>query len=722
MSAIVQKKFAYVRTGTAPWTVNLTSNPTTGNTLILMVGGSWNPAFHPAVPTNPGGWTLLSSKNVTGAEACGVIVASRSVQSGDGTTLTFAGTTAFNDDAFVAVWEVLGQPDITGVANSSPTGSPAETTSFTPPNDSQAFSLVMFIEGGSITFSGISPAPPYSLEFTQIGLSPVSGAVLDAAGAGIPSGIVSALNSGSGAGGPVFAYATGVSPSPPGLISLSVQPGFFDLEDSTISCGQPFADYDLIKISYDAKLGVCRPEAFFMGYFTDGATLPLPVSPLDTYAYDVTESLYFFQLASTKPPLPGFTNGQETFPSLDFDGNPVEGFLCDPYELEPNFGTLTQAGFSTGKQLDLKCLMYEHGSVGNNVPQQPYSAGSIAAYCFGQRQSAPMNPILPGPVYQTNYQPVFYDLPDSAIYTGAPITQTMLQAMSRNAKLGVFRFEIFFMGYYRNGDVVPTPYGAGNYHYSYDECIFMPLLASSRQPTGDFVPGQVYFPQLANLDIFVWPPFSLPEQLYIDPASGQVTVTLRGGTGTYGSWLPGSVAAQGSVAVYCLAQRYPNLTMAAQPTFSDIPDSSFVGGQVPTAALLQQLNNNAKFGIVATEAFFLGYYQNGNTPSLPTSPVDGYAYQNHETLFIPVWVSSRGASGLIPGQKTFPALAGYDWSPSDNTTIVASPYECYVNQFKSPYGKLTSALYAGGSGVSNQGIVAMYAICSRQQNITGTTL
>ena len=496
----------------------------------------------------------------------------------------------------------------------------------------------------------------------------------------------------------------------PPIISLSYQPGFFDIQDSVLACGQPLADYDLLKISYNSKLAVCRPELFFMGYYTDGATIPLPVSPLDAYAYSVVESLYFLGLASSKPPLPGFTDGQETFPALNYTGQPVNGFLVDPYELEPNFGTLTRGGFSTEKQLTLTSQFYEHGNVSTDVPEQAYSSGVSGVYCFGQRQSAQMSPILPGSTYQLESSPAFYDYPDSAIYDGTPITDQMLQAISRNAKLGIFRFEIFFMGYYTNGNTVPAPIGAGNYQYGYNECIFIPLMASSRQPTGDFVPGQVYFPQLANLDVYAYPASAWPEQLSVS-STGQVTCTINGASGVEG---------QGSVAVYCLAQRYPGLTMAAQPTFADIPDSDMVGGQIPTVGLLQQLNNNAKFGIVATEAFWLGYYEDGNTLAPPTSPVDGYQYANHETLFIPVWVSSRKADSLTfsPGQKTWPSLAGDAWSGY----IVASPYECYVNQYKSPYGQLTATMYGGDNGVTDQGIVSMYAICSRQQNITGTTL
>lgn len=509
-----------------------------------------------------------------------------------------------------------------------------------------------------------------------------------------------------------------LTPAPSSIfLGFDVQPGFFDIQDSVLACGNPLADYDLIKIKYNADLAAVRPEAFFSGYFTDQDTLPLPVSAVDAYTYSLTESLYYFQLASTKGPQPGFTPGQELFPPPDFSGHPIDGFLVNPYQLEPNFGTLTQAGFSTEKQITLRSLFYEHGDVQTSSPEESYSAGISAAFCFGQRRSATLDPILPGPVYQTTSTPTFTDFPDSAIVDGAPITDTMMQAISRNAKLGVFRFEIFFMGYYRNGDVVPTPIGAGNYAYSYPECIFMPLLGSSRQPTGDFVPGQVYFPQLANLDVYQYPASSFPEQLLIS-STGQVTCTINGANGVQG---------QGSVAVYCFAQRYPSLTMASQPFYTTISDEDLVGGQVPSAELLQDLNNNAKFGIVAKEAFWMGYFADGNQLNPPTSPVDGYTYQHYEMLYMPIWVSSNQPTALTPGQTTWPTTNN-PWSTTtthDGNTIpfiVAAPYKCFVNQYVTPFGQLTSKGFDGNNGAISTGVVSVYAIGCRQCNPTGTTL
>jgi hypothetical protein len=75
-----------------------------------------------------------------------------------------------------------------------------------------------------------------------------------------------------------------------------------------------------------------------------------------------------------------------------------------------------------------------------------------------------------------------------------------------------------------------------------------------------------------------------------------------------------------------------SLSLSAQPGFTDIPGSSFASGQPVTAAVMQALNSNAKYGAVRNEQFW-GFYRNGETVQLPVSPVDGYQYSREELLY-----------------------------------------------------------------------------------------
>jgi hypothetical protein len=75
-----------------------------------------------------------------------------------------------------------------------------------------------------------------------------------------------------------------------------------------------------------------------------------------------------------------------------------------------------------------------------------------------------------------------------------------------------------------------------------------------------------------------------------------------------------------------------SLSLTSQPGFTELPDSTFDAGNPLTAASLKSLNADAKFGAVRNEQFW-GYYRNGETVALPTSPVDGYEYSRAELLY-----------------------------------------------------------------------------------------
>lgn len=713
MSVIRQKKFAHFSNESSAVSLVLDSTPVPGNTLIIITGATFNLTPGYIVPSSPTGWTIDASNDQFGTSSTTVAASHRTVLAGDTSTLKF-GPFSPSIEIFVEVWEITGTPALAAYSNVdsvSPSGQ-IEIPSVAPASGPDGGIVMgMLVAPTAAVWGGLTPST-YEEAGSDTGGATwayVAAMAVDGQGITATGAVVASYTPSGGGGSKLWAYVTVEYTAPStAIVSLETQPGFFDISDSVLACLNPLADYDLIKIKYNADLAAVRPEFSFLGYYASGNTLPLPVSPADGYGYQLKEMLYFLGLASTQSPLPGFEPGQETVPGFQTSTEPVDGFLCDPYQLRPDFGNLTSQGISVAEQVSLISDFYEHGNSGVGIAQQAYNGGVVGVYGLEQRKSDPMTPILPGAVLTTESTPVFYDLPDSAIYDGAPITDQMMQAISRNAKLGVFRFEIFFMGYYRNADTVPLPYGAGGYAYSRAECTMVPLLASSRQPSGDFTPGQILFPSLADLDVYAYPGTAFPEQLSIDPSTGQVTCTIEGASGVEG---------QGTIAVFCLAQRYPSLTMASQPVWREIANADLVGGQVPTASLLQQLNENAKFGIVAKEAQFLGYFKNGDTLPAPSSPVDGYTYQFHETLYIPVWASSKPpAGGFVSGQKTFPSLG----SNLGSGTITASPYQCFINQYKTPTGKLTLSVWQGG--VQNQGVAAVYAIGTRQQNPTGTTL
>jgi hypothetical protein len=144
--------------------------------------------------------------------------------------------------------------------------------------------------------------------------------------------------------------------------------------------------------------------------------------------------------------------------------------------------------------------------------------------------------------------PGFFDIADSALAGGQPLTDDSILKISHNAKFGVVRNEIVYMGFYTAGNTVPTPTSpVDGYAYQRSECAFIPILVSSRQPAAGFVPGQSTFPILANNDLGTGTLVVVPYGLDIDDSTGLVTCQV---------YFSGNAAQnQGTVKVYCLATR-----------------------------------------------------------------------------------------------------------------------------------------------------------------------
>jgi hypothetical protein len=155
-------------------------------------------------------------------------------------------------------------------------------------------------------------------------------------------------------------------------LTFSQIPGFFDVADSVIVGGQPLTDDALSKISHNAKFGVVRLEPFYMGFFTNGNTVPTPVSPVDGYAYSRAECLFFLIHASSLSPGAGFVPGQASFPGLAPNAG-AGALLASPYQMFIQASTAPSPG-----QITLSNYYQTSGQV---------LEGTLAAYCLGTRLS-----------------------------------------------------------------------------------------------------------------------------------------------------------------------------------------------------------------------------------------------------------------------------------------------------------------------------------------------
>lgn len=144
--------------------------------------------------------------------------------------------------------------------------------------------------------------------------------------------------------------------------------------------------------------------------------------------------------------------------------------------------------------------------------------------------------------------PGFFDIADSVLTGGNPLTDDAILKISHNAKFAAVRTELLFMGFFKPGDTVPAPVSpVDGYAYSRAECLFLPIFASSRSPAAGFVSGQATFPVLSNNDPGQGNLIVVPYQLDINDTTGSVTCQ------TY--WSTSGAENQGVVKVYCVAVR-----------------------------------------------------------------------------------------------------------------------------------------------------------------------
>lgn len=156
-------------------------------------------------------------------------------------------------------------------------------------------------------------------------------------------------------------------------LTFSAIPGFFDLADSAIAGNQPLTDDSLQKISHNAKFAAVRCEIIYMGFYGSGDTVPVPVSPVDGYAYSRSECMFIPVFASSRQPAPGFLAGQATFPTLANADSYQGNLVAVPYELDIDDAT----GVIT-------CNLY--GSTNGSQAQ-----GTVKVYAVCQRSSLNQN-------------------------------------------------------------------------------------------------------------------------------------------------------------------------------------------------------------------------------------------------------------------------------------------------------------------------------------------
>ncbi len=256
-----------------------------------------------------------------------------------------------------------------------------------------------------------------------------------------------------------------------GILSMTAAPAWLDQADTEFDLDSVWKESRAQGMSRNAKRSVVQAEVFDLGEFTNGQTVPLPVSPLDGYTYAYTEISFMFSWRWS-PAASGSTTPSDgkTISRLKASVNATTGVVST--EVTYRLGASTDQVTTDGKI-------------------------HVLAYCFRSGLT------VSGTVS-------FTDIAESEFSAGKKLDDTDAPALNQNAKFASLRPE-FFVTSQAHGSTVALPTGADGYAYARAELFYLyvrddtgapsqngsllTLRAFVRQDTGAVVNQQLRFEQ-----------------------------------------------------------------------------------------------------------------------------------------------------------------------------------------------------------------------------------
>lgn len=448
---------------------------------------------------------------------------------------------------------------------------------------------------------------------------------------------------------------------------LSERFGLVDQPSASLVSGNPLFDWEVEKIINDASFGTEAIEVFY-GEYTNGQTVPLPISPIDRYPFSRSECFYLAEHRLTY----SATNNRPS----------AAGQILQTYAgVDPSTG-----------QVASSVAYYVQGGGQTNT-----NDGLVGVFTFAIRGWG-------DPAFKLATQPSFTDIPNSSFALDQPLTQTLLRQLNDNARRAPVSTEIFFNAavpiqsitrfngivscvtasahglavgrkvlvqifggdptfgglftvatavdlnhltwaqpgpdslvaapptgritiyQYQNGDTVPLPTSSvDGYAYSRAECVYLPVLTSSANPTTGITSG-------AGRQRF--------RSRSVNASTGLISTQVN-----YWDGKTETVTQDGALNVLVVATRtQPVLGAVASPLVQIDESKLFLGNQVDES-VMQNLNTLAKGANLVPE-IFTATYTNGQTVALPVSSRDGYAYSRSELSYIWGMIDTAGGTAL----------------------------------------------------------------------------
>lgn len=391
----------------------------------------------------------------------------------------------------------------------------------------------------------------------------------------------------------VIGAPTDVCPGPP---VLELIPGFSDVPSSVLEAEDPAFALHLGEIAFNATFGMVRCEIFVSPY-KHNETVRLPISCFDGYHYSREELNYLWAVKSSADPSTDWITGPD---SLWF----------------ANWNVDQATGLVNSEE------WYERSSDADTRIPAKSNDGTLLVFTIAQRDKATM--IM-------NAVASYASINESTIGTDKPITQDLIQHLNNNAKFSCVNSEVIYLGEYINGQTVVLPVSpVDGYHYSSAECKFMHAWrwtangTKYAQTPGNYEQAGPFTASINGSGV----------------VSIAVTFATNGGEDMVSAPGFGRIAAF----AFCTRSATPASGTLAN-NFTELDLGFFAPGRSVRASELLVIKRNIDEAVLSPEFFGPTEHFDGDTVSLPVSPVDGYVYTAAETQFIWSWSATTNGTG-----------------------------------------------------------------------------
>jgi hypothetical protein len=240
---------------------------------------------------------------------------------------------------------------------------------------------------------------------------------------------------------------------------MASAPSYSTITGSTVAQDKPFTQLLAQALNDDAKFTVVDHEVFYLGEYTNGESVTLPVSPADGYHYSAAECKFQFSWRWTAP-----------------GASPMAAPALADGQLAPIKASVNSSGV-------VSTTIYY---VDDNGSLISFNDGRVAVFAFCQRSGTP------GTITPTadNFAEISFD----DFMPGSPLPYTLIQQMIANTQQAMLAVEFFGPAAYGDGALIPLPTSPiDGYAYARSELYYLYEWSDTTNQTGSHLRVPLFY-------------------------------------------------------------------------------------------------------------------------------------------------------------------------------------------------------------------------------------